>query len=81
MYFKLNWLNLHFWQAITVFYTLDCYRLFSVFKSLKTERRTQDIVSALFISIDEYCSNLTFYLIAYFNISRVRLTDLKTHNT
>jgi len=32
-YIKVQW-YLVFLQAITVFYTLDCYRLFSVFKSL-----------------------------------------------
>ena len=39
-------------QGITVFYALDCNRLFSIIKSLKIERWTQYIVSALFISIE-----------------------------
>ena len=46
-------------KDIKFIYMPNCYRLFSIIKSPRTERRIQSIVSALFISIEEYWSNST----------------------
>ena len=46
-------------KDIKFIYMPNCSRLFSIIKSPRTERRIQSIVSALFISIEEYWSNST----------------------